>query len=376
MKTSQQGFTLIEVLMAVILLSILAAVSISLVGSNVDANRYEETRAKMEVIRTAIVGDSSVDANGQRTHFGYHGDWGSLPAALTNLTTSQAPAWTFDNTYGFGAGWNGPYAQTSFTASSLTQDAWGRNFVYSPAASPPTLTSYGADGAAGGTGYNQDLTIQFPTTMRFSTVKGVVSNTNARISGVTVEIRYPVAGVITAFTVVSDANGAFSFANVPFGVRSLRVTTAPALGPKQIVVDNVNSQVPVSVLNYYNGTVSYVNGTASTSGTNNSNANATLSSTYNVIKQVAFLTVSWTGAGYITSATVNGTTQAVANLASGTRFAVAASQYVAALSNNNTFSVHIAANSDGTGNQNMTGQTISVTFEWVGGGAMDDVTYP
>jgi hypothetical protein len=66
----------------------------------------------------------------------------------------------------------------------------------------------------------------------------------------TVEIRYPVAGVITAFTTVSAANGSFSFANVPFGIHSIAVTNAPTLGPVQIIVDKNYLNLPSATLNY------------------------------------------------------------------------------------------------------------------------------
>jgi len=69
-------------------------------------------------------------------------------------------------------------------------------------------------------------------------------------SGATVEIRYPSSGALAALTTTSAADGSFSIANVPFGVRSIAVTSTPSLNPVQITVDSVNTQLSLAVLDF------------------------------------------------------------------------------------------------------------------------------
>lgn len=382
------GFTLVEMVITILLLSILAGVTLSNLSSQMDSQRYEATRERLDLLRSAIVGDGSVNnSQGYRTSFGYHGDWGSMPGALSNLNTAQAPAWGFNTTYGFGVGWNGPYIKDAFTASSsYTTDAWGRNLVYNSGASPPNITSYGADGAAGGTGFNQDLVLVFPTASRLATVRGFVSNGSARLSGRTVEIRYPVAGVITAFTNVTDADGIFTFNNVPLGLRSIAVTSVPTLGPKNIVVDSVQSEVPLTTLDYGTGggggggggggpETGYVDGSRYDAGHAHSDVGADIASTYSQDKTISYITISWTGGkGYLMLFNFNGIAQVLPGLPSGSRFQVTANFTIAAGATVPIF-FETAKNPNGTGPNNMLPHTVTMTFEYVGGGS-DTIVLP
>jgi len=194
-----------ELVLTMIIIGILGALSVSMIGGGEDARKFEDTKAKMEKIRLGILGDDSLDKDGHRRIFGYHGDWGGLPTTLSDLVTAKSPAWVFDSVYGVGGGWKSVYWTPDFTDSSaVTKDGWGTLFNYNPAASPPTLTSYGSDGAAGGSFFAKDLVMTFPTTVRLATVRGMVMDGVARLSGVDVELRYPVAGVVTAFTATTD----------------------------------------------------------------------------------------------------------------------------------------------------------------------------
>ncbi len=72
---ADRGFTMIETLFVIILVGILAVFTISNVGRNDDAIKVEVTRARMEALRIAIVGDeASTDREGKRQNFGYFGD--------------------------------------------------------------------------------------------------------------------------------------------------------------------------------------------------------------------------------------------------------------------------------------------------------------
>ena len=238
-----RGFTLIELSLVLILVGIASVVGIEELSQHLNAERYESTRAQIEAYGIAILGNPNSTRNGDRVSFGYVGDWGSLPATLSNLITAQAPAWSYDATHGVGAGWHGPYLQGSIGGVNPTLDGWGNAYIYSPAASPPSLTSYASDASVGGTSFNEDIQLTFPTSLWQGNVSGTVRVGDTVKSGETVEIRYPVAGVLTAFTTVTAADGSFNFANVPYGVRSLAVTApAPLIGPKQVVVQRPQNQ--------------------------------------------------------------------------------------------------------------------------------------
>ncbi len=363
------AFTLIELVMVILLLGVLASVMVYFVGVEGDATRFDETKSRMDTIRNAILGDTTVDKEGHRQHFGYHGDWGSLPGSLSKLVTSQTPDRAIDSTYGIGGGWRGPYLDLAFVGSQpITKDLWGRDFVYSSGSSPPSLVSYGADAIAGGSVYNQDLTLTFESVFRLATVRGIVADGETRLSEKSVEIHYPVAGTLTSFTTTTDANGSFSFPNVPFGVRSVKVVSPPVLGPRQVVVDSSEFQVPSNILNYFGKLqeVTYVSGSASTSGPSNSHVNATLQSTYTSTLQLDYVTTHWSGVtgGYLEKLTLNGIHQGIGNVPSGTRVDIAATQTLPANSSTNTIRLEFTKNADGTGNMNMATAILDMTLEW------------
>lgn len=254
LHSAEKGFTLVELLFVVALLAILGTITFTTVSENVDAVRYTETRNKMEAIRTAILGEDSVDALGHRTRFGFVGDMGNFPVTLSSLTTQGSqPTWTFDTYYGFGSGWRGPYVQEQFTTNlAVDLDAWGTSFVYTT--SPiPTITSLGADKSVGGVIYDKDLAMSISTNLWLSTVQGIVSDGPLRVGTAAVELRYPVNGTQVAVFNTSTASGSFVFNTVPYGIRSLRVvgpSPVPALGPSRVIVDRQFTAVPDHSLNF------------------------------------------------------------------------------------------------------------------------------
>jgi len=242
--------------MYLLLFTILTAVSVSVVNQSATDDAYQATRLEMLAIRNAMVGDPEIKTRGVRTDFGYNGDIGALPSAIGSLLTKPGgdSAWTTDNTRRFMSGWNGPYLKSANSGADFTRDQWGNAYVYTPGASPATLVSYGADGAAGGVGLNQDLTIEMPTTSRFATVHGFLvdsgSGTAANVVS-TITLHYPNgAGARTSTsvsTIVGD-NGHFSFANVPLGVRSAEIVVgATTYGPVIFTVDRTNYTIPTSL---------------------------------------------------------------------------------------------------------------------------------
>jgi prepilin-type N-terminal cleavage/methylation domain-containing protein len=150
-RTLNRGFTLIELVMTIALLSILAVLAVDRVASNLDEERFEDTLRRMKDIRKGLVGDPAIKTGALRTSFGYIGDVGGIPTAVQGIAALTANpgvpvgGWAMDATTRIGLGWNGPYLKAGDSGTDYTKDAWGTNFVYSPAAVPPTLVSLGAD---------------------------------------------------------------------------------------------------------------------------------------------------------------------------------------------------------------------------------------
>lgn len=256
----QSGFTLIEMLMAIILIAIVSVVSIEAINDSVDDMRFQETVDEMKAISDAIIGNDKLREGGSRTSFGYFGDVGALPSVIGDLLTKPAAvsAYTVSSIHRTAYGWNGPYLTGGDSGTDYTKDAWGRSYVYSPSATPPTLVSYGADGVAGGTGLDQDITITWPVAQRTATVEGFVSDAGSPFtSGAEAELNYPngTGGVTQSLdTNLAAENGHFSFSNVPYGVRSIKIykgtkaSPTATIGPVIITVDRPQVLVPANQL--------------------------------------------------------------------------------------------------------------------------------
>lgn len=377
-RITEQGFTILEVVMALVLVATLAVIMVASVGTTDDAVRYEQTRSKMEAIRVAIFGnDFSTDNEGKRSHFGYLGDTGSLPGSLLDLVTKPGAmqTWVFSTLHGFGSGWRGPYLAATVIsgAKAYDIDAWGSAFTYTPAGSPPTLVSQGSDKAAGGTGYATDLTMQFPAAMRVATVKGILEDFNARRASYDVTIGYPsgASAAITTTTSTTDANGYFTFTNIPFGVRSLRVTSPVSQQARKLVVDRSDLTVPSSLINLFGvgEAVSYV---ASSVFKNAANTTVSFSvaSTYTSGLQMDTIRVQFvTGTGaQFNGCVVNGVPQTFTAVASNTEVDLSAAMILPPRSAANSIELRFS-------NTITALSAMTVTFEWVNRTRTDSVSF-
>lgn len=176
-KQTQQGFTLVELLLVILVLSSLALATTFLVDGIGNQSRFDETKTRLQQIRQAIIGDTSRTLNGQPELRGYVADMGRLPVDLTELIemgtgSDEQPAWGLSAvtasdlspvvTISLNAGWRGPYLDTlpDSDGERRFRDGWGNgdlssvNYGWSfgvdiSGVSGVTVQSYGADGLSG-----------------------------------------------------------------------------------------------------------------------------------------------------------------------------------------------------------------------------------
>ena len=167
-KRGGRGFTLLELLVVVFILSAIAFSIVSLTDQVDLQLRFDDTKGRLENIRRAVVIDSSITVGGSPVISGFAADMGRLPDSLQELVEQGAlPAWQYDATVEQWAGWRGPYLDVlpeSLTGLKAFRDGWGNthpipatdalffgwNFTVDQVAGLLTIQSYGGDGVADG----------------------------------------------------------------------------------------------------------------------------------------------------------------------------------------------------------------------------------
>lgn len=134
--TLVQGFTLIEMTVVLLLITLLASVAIRETSGLSFQVRYEQTRERLERIREAILGNPRQIINGQQAVSGFVADMGRLPTCLRELVENyncltDLPNATWTNAgapSNLNAGWHGPYLNVSGnpTSPDAFTDGWGR----------------------------------------------------------------------------------------------------------------------------------------------------------------------------------------------------------------------------------------------------------
>lgn len=212
------GYTLVEMILVVVIIGILASVAIQSLNKTESNRRLDKTMTEMEEIARAIVGDERLISSGARTDFGYVGDIGSLPSSLDDLVTNP----------GGYATWKGPYIRNNFTENSedYKRDAWGNPYSYTGGI---VITS-GADG--------NPITKQFAAStsdLTSNTIKGVIRDKaglppSDSAANVNVTVYYPDgSGSITGATTSPSRSGEFSFDNqIPMGIHLIRAVYSSA----------------------------------------------------------------------------------------------------------------------------------------------------
>lgn len=131
----RSGYSLIEVLIAVAIVALLAALIAPRLFGQLDSSQVTAARTQIRMIETAL--DS------------YRLDIGRYPAPEEGLAALAAPPPDLVDR------WNGPYLD-----GGLPTDPWGADFLYQPnesLARRGIVYSYGNDGEPGGDGLGADL---------------------------------------------------------------------------------------------------------------------------------------------------------------------------------------------------------------------------
>jgi prepilin-type N-terminal cleavage/methylation domain-containing protein len=255
---SQKAFTLVEIIMVLVLVSIISVMSIREFSGTLEEAQFEDTLSEMKQIRDAMVGKLDLVSGGSRSNFGFLGDIGRIPTNLEGISAlvtkpGALANWSLDSTTRLGSGWNGPYLTGGDSGVDYTTDAWGTAYVYDATASPPTIISRGADTAAGGTGYDQDITITLPDEKRVGDLHGFISNASIPFDNdAEVDLNYVSGGAVTTslVTLTVGDNGHFEFTSVPYGKVSViiyensKAAPVATVGPILVTMDKPNVLVP------------------------------------------------------------------------------------------------------------------------------------
>ena len=129
----EQGFTLIELMVVILIIGLLATIVVQNLKSATDKAKRVKAQADIAQIK------SGLDR--------YYLDVGSYPSTdqgLDALVSAPSGGTVHD--------WQGPYIE-----GKIPPDPWGNSYVYQSDGNGYVLKSYGADGAEGGEGKNADI---------------------------------------------------------------------------------------------------------------------------------------------------------------------------------------------------------------------------
>jgi len=133
LRRSQDGFTLIELMVVILIIGLLATIVVQNLRSATDKAKRVKAQADISQIKSAL-DRYYLDAGSYPTS-----DQG-LPALIAAPTNGTDPK-----------DWAGPYIER------IPLDPWGHTYVYQSDGNEYLLKSYGADGVEGGEGKNADI---------------------------------------------------------------------------------------------------------------------------------------------------------------------------------------------------------------------------
>ncbi|MDM8558489.1 type II secretion system major pseudopilin GspG [Candidatus Parabeggiatoa sp. HSG14] len=133
----QQGFTLLEMLVVLVIIGLLAGLVGPMIFGNVDKAKVQTTDFQIKMLKGSIGT--------------FYLDIGRYPTNEEGLVVLSTPP----NDESIKPFWKGPYLE-----EALPSDAWHHPYQYSIPGSngkPFALYSFGADGQPGGADYNADI---------------------------------------------------------------------------------------------------------------------------------------------------------------------------------------------------------------------------
>jgi prepilin-type N-terminal cleavage/methylation domain-containing protein len=143
-KQEKNGFTLVELVIVLVVISILAVSLVPATTMIVTRSRTSATEKELKAIQMAIMGDPDTGLLGFRDHIG------ALPASLDELYDNSGAGYPAFNNY-TQTGWHGPYIESTDNDDDgvidMLEDAWGNPYTYNSGAG--TVRSNGDNGIAG-----------------------------------------------------------------------------------------------------------------------------------------------------------------------------------------------------------------------------------
>ncbi|MFH2049895.1 MAG: LamG-like jellyroll fold domain-containing protein [bacterium] len=211
------GFSLIELLVAIVVIGIILSLAMQSMDTVVDDNRRVTTKREMDKLAQAIVGNPDIANTGVRSDFGYIGDNGTFPSSLQEL---------YSNTNGWST-WDGPYITTGITQDTvgLKYDEWNQPYNYTggiiitSTGSGSTITKKIADS---------------PSDYLLNSFNGVIKDSQDSLPGniykdsIEIEITIPNGSgslVTKIYNPASDGN--FTLDSLPVGQHQLEIIYSP-----------------------------------------------------------------------------------------------------------------------------------------------------
>lgn len=163
-RKNSPAFTLLELVVVLVILSIVTALAMRSLGGLEDQRRYEANQRDMDQLEIAVLGSpDDRAADGSRASSGFVADMGRLPATALISRTDVSPStmdelaiaelWSqgtipaydirtsaVDTDVRIASGWHGPYLQPPLGATNLL-DGWGNHVRSLTDASPGDLAA-------------------------------------------------------------------------------------------------------------------------------------------------------------------------------------------------------------------------------------------